>query len=60
MSCSIREQMQADLVTALKGGDVVAVCIPPGAGLVVTGDPDDIATLAGAVPAVRIRVTRPR
>ena len=38
---------------------VVAVCIPPGAGLVVTSDPDDIVTLAGAVPAVRIRITQP-
>jgi hypothetical protein len=27
MNCSIREQMQADLVTALKGGDAVAVAV---------------------------------
>jgi hypothetical protein len=34
-------------------------CGRQGAGLVVTSDPDDIATLAAAVPAVRIRVTHP-
>lgn len=38
---------------------VVAVCLPAGGGLVVTSDPDDIARLASAVPAVRIRVTSP-
>lgn len=38
---------------------VVAVCLPTGGGLVVTSDPDDIAALATAVPAARIRVTRP-
>ena len=27
MSCPIREQMQADLVTALKGGDLIAVSV---------------------------------
>jgi len=27
MSCSIREQMQADLLAALKGGDLVAVSV---------------------------------
>jgi hypothetical protein len=36
---------------------VVAVCLPAGGGLVVTSDPDDIAALAAAVPAVRVRVT---
>jgi predicted nucleic acid-binding protein len=35
---------------------VVAVCVPPGGGLVVTSDPDDILDLAGVVPAARIRV----
>ncbi|MGI8685193.1 MAG: PIN domain-containing protein [Acidimicrobiales bacterium] len=38
---------------------VVAVCVPTGAGLVVTSDPDDIAELASAVPATRIRTTQP-
>ena len=38
---------------------VIAVCLPAGAGLVVTEDPDGIARLAGSVPAVRIRTTRP-
>lgn len=37
---------------------VVAVCVPPGGGLVVTSDPDDIAELASAVPAARIRTAR--
>jgi len=39
---------------------VVAVCIPPGGGLVVTSDPDDIVALAAAAPAARIRVVHPR
>lgn len=34
---------------------VVAVCVPTGAGLVVTSDPDDVTRLAAAVPAVRVR-----
>jgi len=38
---------------------VVAVCVPVGGGLVVTSDPDDIAALAAAVPAARIRTVRP-
>ncbi|MCA1846382.1 MAG: type II toxin-antitoxin system VapC family toxin [Actinobacteria bacterium] len=38
---------------------VVAVCVPTGGGLVVTSDPNDIAALAVAVPAARIRLTRP-
>lgn len=38
---------------------VIAVCVPEGGGLVVTSDPDDIAVLAGAVPAARIRTVRP-
>jgi hypothetical protein len=38
---------------------VVAVCIPSGGGLVVTADPDDIAELAAAVPAARIRSVQP-
>jgi len=37
---------------------VVAVCVPGGGGLVVTSDPEDIAHLASAVPAARIRTTR--
>lgn len=36
---------------------VVAICLPYGGGLVVTSDPDDIAALASAVPAARIRTT---
>lgn len=43
-----------DLVDA----HVVAVCVPYGAGLVVTSDPDDIARLATALPGTRV-VTRP-
>ena len=39
-------------------GDVSRL-YPPGGGLVVTGDPDDIAELAAAVPAARIRGVRP-
>lgn len=38
---------------------VVAVCVAYGGGLVVTSDPDDIADLATAVPAARIRTTHP-
>lgn len=38
---------------------VVAVCVPTGGGLVVTSDPDDIAALAAAVPAARIRTRAP-
>jgi predicted nucleic acid-binding protein len=38
---------------------VVAVCVPSGGGLVVTADPGDVAELAGAVPAARIRTIRP-
>lgn len=36
---------------------VVAICLPYGGGLVVTSDPEDIAALASAVPAARIRTT---
>ena len=39
---------------------VVAVCVPYGAGLVVTSDPDDISKLAAAVPAARIRTAEIR
>lgn len=35
----------------------IAVCVPYGGGLVVTSDPRDIAALAEAVPAARIRTT---
>ena len=38
---------------------VVAVCVPVGGGLVVTGDAGDIARLAAAVPAARIRMIEP-
>lgn len=38
---------------------VVAVCVPAGGGLVVTRDASDIAALAAAVPAARIRTTEP-
>ena len=38
---------------------VVAVCVPAAGGLVVTTDFDDIAALAAAIPAARIRLTRP-
>lgn len=38
---------------------VVAVCVPAGGGLVVTSDPGDLAALASAVPAVRVRTTHP-
>lgn len=37
---------------------VVAVALPHGGGLVLTGDPDDILRLAEAAPAVRLRVAR--
>ncbi|HEV7535908.1 MAG TPA: type II toxin-antitoxin system VapC family toxin [Acidimicrobiia bacterium] len=62
---ALARQVGAILDATRSGSDrivdahVVAVCIPAGAGLVVTSDPDDIAALAAAVPAVRIRVTRP-
>lgn len=36
---------------------VVAICVPAGGGLIVTADPEDIAELAAAVPAVRIHTT---
>lgn len=38
---------------------VVALCVAPGGGLVVTSDPNDMAALAEAVPAVRVRTTPP-
>lgn len=38
---------------------VVAVCVVSGGGLVVTGDPSDVVTLAEGVPATRIRTTGP-
>ena len=62
---AVARQVGAILAATRHGSDrivdahVVAVCIPPGGGLVVTSDPDDIAALAAAVPAVRIRVTPP-
>jgi predicted nucleic acid-binding protein len=37
---------------------VVAVCVPVGGGLIVTSDPQDIAQLAAAVPAARIRTVQ--
>jgi predicted nucleic acid-binding protein len=37
---------------------VVAVCVPVGGGLIVTSDPRDIAELAAAVPAARIRTAQ--
>jgi predicted nucleic acid-binding protein len=60
---ALARQVGAILAATRRGSDrivdahVVAVCIPPGGGLVVTSDPDDIVALAAAVPAVRIRVT---
>ena len=35
---------------------VVAACVPPGGGLVVTSEPDDVLELAAVVPGARIRV----
>jgi predicted nucleic acid-binding protein len=61
----LARQVGAILHATASGSDrvvdahVVAVCVPSGGGLVVTTDPDDITALAGAVPAARIRVTRP-
>jgi predicted nucleic acid-binding protein len=43
---------------AIVDAHVVAVCVPPGGGLVVTSDPDDIVALAASVPAARVRVAR--
>lgn len=60
----LARQVGAILEAAGSGSDrvvdahVVAVCVPVGGGLVVTSDPDDIARLAAAVPAARIRSTR--
>lgn len=62
---SVARQVGAILDATRSGSDrmvdahVVAVCLPTGGGLVVSSDPDDIAALATAVPAARIRVTRP-
>ena len=62
---NLARQVGAILAATRSGSDrmvdahVVAVCLPTGGGLVVTSDPDDIAALAGAVPAARIRVVRP-
>jgi predicted nucleic acid-binding protein len=62
---ALARQVGAILDSSNAGSDhivdahVVAVCLPAGAGLVVTDDPDDIDRLAGAVPAVRIRTTHP-
>ena len=62
---TLARQVGAILHTTRSGSDrivdahVVAVCIPPGGGLVVTSDPDDITALAAAAPAARIRVIHP-
>ena len=62
---AVARQVGAILEATRNGSDrivdahVVAVCIPPGGGLVVTSDPDDVVALASAVPAIRIRVTHP-
>lgn len=62
---NLARQVGAILEATRSGSDrmvdahVVAVCLPTGGGLVVTSDPDDIAALASAVPAARIRLTRP-
>lgn len=61
----LARQVGAILEATGRGSDrvvdahVVAVCVPVGGGLVVTSDADDIAALATAVPAVRIRTTHP-
>lgn len=58
---ALARQVGAILEASSAGSDrvvdahVVAVCVPAGGGLVVTSDPDDIAGLAAAVPAARIR-----
>jgi predicted nucleic acid-binding protein len=58
----LARQVGAILHTASSGSErivdahVVAVCVPSGGGLVATSDQGDIMELAGAVPAVRIRV----
>lgn len=44
----------------LADAHVVAACAPAGSAVVLTGDPDDIATLATAVPGTRILVRDPR
>lgn len=62
---ALAKQVGAILEAAEAGIDhlvdahVVAVCVANGGGLVVTSDPDDIATLAATVPATRIQVTSP-
>src|SRR5262245_28585901 len=54
---SLARQVGAILSAGRSGSDrivdahVVAVCVPSGGGLVVTGDPVDILALAAAVPA---------
>ena len=61
----LSRQVGAILHASRSGSDrvvdahVVAVCVPSGGGLVVTSDSDDIAALAAAVPAARIRVVSP-
>lgn len=61
----LSRQVGAILHASRSGSDrvvdahVVAVCVPSGGGLVVSSDPDDIAALAAAVPAARIRVVNP-
>lgn len=61
---SLARQVGAILHATSSGSDrivdahVVACCIGPGGGLVVTSDPGDILELAEAVPAVRVRVAR--
>jgi len=61
----LARQVGAILEATRSGSDrivdahVVALCVPPGGGLVVTSDPADIAQLAAAVPAARIRTTHP-
>lgn len=61
----LARQVGAILHASRSGSDrlvdahVVAVCVPSGGGLVVTSDPDDIAALASAVPAARIRAVSP-
>lgn len=59
---NLARQVGAVLHAVSRGSDhivdahVVACCVPPGGGLVVTRDPNDILELADAVPAVRVRV----
>lgn len=55
---AILHAVQAD-TTDIVDAHVVAVCVPHGGGVVVTGDAQDIQRLSAAVPHIRVVTQRP-